>query len=136
MIDLLRRLVEAKEIIPSVQALQPEILGAHYNQNKEVTKGILRLLTMGGLSQEDAAEVVRRSEEPKMRGKLLTALRQVLTTVYGLSLEAASEFIEEYGDDKHSAEEMAAAIQRLPRGNRLGRATAGTLPGPQIRMLR
>jgi hypothetical protein len=111
--------------------MEPEVLGSYYMQNKGVLKGVLQLLTGGGLSQEDALEVIRRSEEPQNRAKLLGAVRQVLMSQFGLSLAMADKFIDTYGHDEHSAEQMAQAIQRLPRGNRIGQTRVWLLPRQQ-----
>jgi len=106
----------------------PQVLGRHYKPNVEATKKILMMLTNFGISDEEAHEIVRRSEEPKFQARLKGMIVQLLTVYYGMSPKQAEDFVNKYGYDEASFEEMVQAISNIRPGQRITTGLRNLLP--------
>lgn len=93
-----------------------ELLGKHYTSNKTDLNKVIRALSLGGISQDQAEELIRQSEVPEVQSQMKAAILQVLMQRYALTATQAKEFIDEYGYDAHPTYDMIKAIKNLSRG--------------------
>jgi len=109
---------EDKELVPSEEPKKPEILGkGRESQYKLLMQILIQYL---GLSDDEATDIIYKSERPEAEAELKKAVFKMLTTEFGLKPTEANNIINQHEDMDADDLVNMAKVLHTRKNNRLG----------------